>query len=518
VEIVDNRALKLTVRNPDRITQVIPKSKVIEQRDDGLHEVLVHWGHDETRVLKNLGIKNVPSPILGKYNWPGLYKPFEHQRATAAFLTMHQRAFCLNEQGCGKSASVAWAADYLMERRIIRKALIICPLSIMNTAWLADIFRVSMHRTADVCHGLKDKRKQIIARDAEFLIINFDGVKTVLPELMKAKFDLIVIDEANCIKNATSDRWKAINSLVGQDTWVWALTGSPASQSPTDAYGLAKMVSPHNVPRLFSMFRDQVQYKITTFRYANKPDAMSTVHKVLQPAIRFTKQECLDLPELVYATREVPLTTQQAKYYKQLKEHMRIQAAGEDITAPNAAVNLNKLLQCSAGSVYSDTKEVIEFDVSTRLHELDSIIEECQHKILLFATFRHSIDLLQRHITNLGISTEVIHGGISANKRTEVITSFQTKDSPRILIIQPQSAAHGVTLTKADTIVWWSLPTSYEIYTQANARIHRPGQVNHCTVIHLIGSPVEKKLLHAIEKREESQISLLDMFKDELMS
>jgi len=520
MEIVDNRAVKLTVRNASRITQVIPKSQLIGQRPDGLYEVLVHWGLDEMRVLKNLGIKNVPSPITGRYAWPGIYKPFDHQRDTAAFLTMNNRAYCFSEQGTGKSITVAWAADYLMTRGVIKKVLIICPLSIMDTAWRADLFRAAMHRTVEIAHGNKNQRRAIVAQNTEFLIINFDGVKTVAKELDRANFDLIVIDEANCIKNAQSDRWKAINSLVRQNTWVWALTGTPASQSPVDAYGLAKMVTPHTVPKFYGQFRDMVQNKVSTCRYINKSSAEDTVHKALQPAIRYTKEQCLDLPELMYSTRLVPMTAQQEKYYKTLKEQLRISAAGEDITAVNAGVALNKLLQVASGSVYTDTKEVVEFDCSSRLNELEDIIDESSHKVLIFAQFRHGIDMITRFLDNKKIRSESIHGGVSAKHRTDIINRFQNDHDPatctRVLVIQPQSAAHGVTLTAANTIVWWGLTTSYETYAQANARIHRPGQVNHCTVVHLIGSPVEKKLLTALETREQSQINLMELYKSEM--
>ena len=514
MEIVDNRAIKLIVRDGERITRVVPKSKIITERHDGLYEVLVHWGMDEVRVLKNLGIKNVPSPIEGRYNWPGIYAPFKHQVATAAFLTMNQRAYCFSEQGTAKTGACAWAADYLMSVGVIKKVLVICPLSIMKTAWQADLFRTAMHRSVEIAHGTKEKRKDIIAQNTEFLIINFDGVKTVEIALQRARYDLIIIDEANCIKNSQSDRWKTINKLIGSETWVWALTGTPASQSPTDAYGLAKMVTPHTVPKFFTAFRDSVQYKVTQFKYANKPSASDTVHKALQPAIRFTKAECLDLPELLYSTREVPMTTQQQKYYKQLKEKMRMEAAGEEITAVNAGVMLNKLLQCASGSIYTDTKEVVEFDCKSRMAELNAVIEESEHKILVFVMFRHTIEIVVRNLTEQGLTVDVIHGGVSANKRAEVIEKFQKSPEPRILVIQPQSAAHGVTLTAANTIVWWGITASYETYAQANARIHRPGQVNHCTVVHLIGSDVEQKLLTALESKCETQVDLLKMYKD----
>ena len=517
MEIVDNRALKLRVRKPDRITQVIPKSKVIGA-NDGIYDVLVHWDIEEAHVLRNLGIKNIPSPILGKYNWPGLYKPFEHQMQTAAFLTMHRRAYCLNEMGTGKSCSVLWAADYLMARGLVRRALIVCPLSIMDSAWRADAFKSVMHRTVDIAYGAKDKRKKVIASDAEIVIINYDGIEVVCDEIARGGFDLIIIDELTHYKNAQSQRWKVMNSLIKHDTWLWGMTGSPAAQSPTDAYGLAKLMNPASVPKFFGAFRDSVMVKITQFKYIPKPGAEDVVYKVLQPAIRYTKEECLDLPEMLYTTRVVPLTAQQAKYYKKLKEQMVIEAAGEEITTVNAAVNLNKLLQIASGSIYADNKEVIEFDASNRLTALEEVIDESSHKVLVFANFRHGIEMIQNHLIKKGYTTDVIHGGIPAGARTTIFQKFQTEVNPRVLVIQPQSASHGVTLTAANTIVWFGPVTSYETYVQANARVHRAGQKNACMVIHLTGCPVEDKLYRALEQREKMQNSILSLYEEEMNS
>jgi hypothetical protein len=313
VEIVDNKALLLKVRDAERITNVIPKSKVIADHADH-YEVLVHWGLDEARVLKNLGIKDVPSPILEQYDWKGLYKPFDHQKTTASFLTMHKKAFCFNEQGTGKTGSVIWAADYLIKQGIIKRVLVICPLSIMESAWRADLFKFAMHRKVDVAYGNRQKRKEIINSDAEFVIINFDGLEIVADDVSKAGFDLIVVDEANAYKNPQTRRWKVLNSVMKHSTWLWMLTGTPASQSPVDAYGLAKLVAPERVPKFGGAFRDLVMHKVSQFRWVVKPNAEKTVHEALQPAIRFTKEQCLDLPEMTYVTRDVPLSAQQQKY------------------------------------------------------------------------------------------------------------------------------------------------------------------------------------------------------------
>ena len=363
MEIIDNKALLLTLRNPRRVTTVIPKSRELPN-----NQVLVHWGLDEAQVLKNLRVKNVPSPIIGRYDWPGQYKPFDHQKTTAAFLTMNRRAFCLNEQGTGKTGSVIWAADYLLKQKRIRRVLVICPLSIMDSAWRADLFKFAMHRSVDIAYGAKDKRKAIINGNSEFVIINYDGVEIVAEDIANGGFDLIVVDEANAYKNVQTKRWKVLNSLVKNDTWLWMMTGTPAAQSPLDAYGLAKLVNPQGVPKFFTTFRDMVMIKLNNFRWLAKENATQTVYDCLQPAIRYTKDECLDLPEMTYVRRNVELTKQQQKYYDLLKKRMVIQASGEEITSVNAAVNMSKLLQISCGAVYSDTGETLEFDKIGRAH------------------------------------------------------------------------------------------------------------------------------------------------------
>lgn len=509
MEIIDNKVIALNLRNPNKVTTVIPKSKQV-----GENRVLVNWGLDEAQVLKNLQIKNIPSPIIGKYDWPGLHKPFEHQKDTASFLTLHRRAFCLNEQGTGKTGSVIWAADYLMRIGKIRRVLVICPLSIMDSAWRADLFKFAMHRTVDIAYGSREKRNRIIASDAEFVIINYDGVEIVQEAIMMGGFDLIVIDEANAYKNAQTTRWKTLYKILKPDTWLWMLTGTPAAQSPVDAYGLAKLVNPSGVPKFFTSFKDQVMYKISQFKWVVRPDADKVVFRALQPAIRYTKDECLDLPEMTYTVRDVELTPQQKKYYDALRSKLVVQASGEQITAVNAAVGLSKLLQISCGAVYSDSGETLEFDIKNRYKVLREVIDETQQKILIFVPFKNTIEILAQKLGVDGFSCEIINGDVSASARTDIFKRFQESKDPRILIIQPQAAAHGVTLTAADTIVWWGPTPSLETYAQANARAHRAGQKHPVTVVRLQGSNAEKHLYKMLDNRIDDHVKLVELYKN----
>jgi SNF2 family DNA or RNA helicase len=454
--------------------------------------------------------------ILTDYIWTGKFKPFAHQKETSDFLSRRRKAFCFNEQGTGKTASVIWSADYLMKLGRIKRVLVICPLSIMKSAWQQDMFKFAMHRSCSVAHGDAKQRKKIIAAGSEFVVINFDGLAVVKDEIIKGGFDLIVVDEANAYKNPQTTRWKVLRDVVAAAKGLWMLTGTPAAQSPLDAYGLAKLVNPDNTPKYYGAFRDQVMYKVTQFKWVAKPGSQDTVHKVLQPAIRFERSQCLDLPPVTHVEREAPLTPQQAKYYSLLKEKMTMQAGGESITAVNAATNINKLLQISGGAVYTDTGEVVEFDVSNRLNAVLEVIEESSHKVLVFVPFTHTIELLKATLDKHGISNDVINGKVSVNKRSDIVARFQNNPDPYVLIIQPQAASHGLTLTAANTIIWYAPVTSVETYLQANARINRPGQHNPMTIVHIKGSEIEDKLYRMLRANINNHEKIIDLYHQEL--
>jgi len=452
---------------------------------------------------------------LSEYEWPRPhgFTPFDHQKKTCEFLITNKKAFCFNEQGTGKTASVIWATDYLMTLGVIRRVLIVCPLSIMTSAWQVDLFKFALHRSVSVAYGSANKRKEILAAGAEYVIVNFDGVQILKNEIINGKFDLIVVDEASAYKNAQTDRWRTMRDICKHVKGLWMLTGTPAAQSPTDAYGLAKLVNPDNVPKFFGMFRDQVMYPITQYRWAPRAGAKEIVHKVLQPAIRFEKADCLDLPPVTYIDREAPLSPQQKKFYDTLVKQMLIEADGEEITAINAAAQVNKLLQISGGAVYTSTKEVVEFDVKNRLNAVLEVIEESSHKVLVFVPFSHTIQLLEEFLKKQGVTTERIDGSIPVNKRGDTVKRFQESENPRVLIIQPQAAAHGLTLTAANTIIWYAPVTSVETYLQANARIDRPGQKNNMTVVHIMGSPVETKLYRLLRGNIQHHAEIIQLYK-----
>jgi len=523
MKIVDDTVLqfRLPYDLADDVYSNIDKCEIYKSEGDE-KELLLFWGQEEVQRLTQIcdvaspNILPIPSPMQRDYKWPGIYKPFSHQKDTAAFLSIRQRAFCFNEAGTGKTSAAIWAADYLMNIGAVKRVLVICPLSIMYSAWQADVLKTAMHRTCGVAYGPAEKRKKLIRNNYDFTVINFDGTHVVLDELVEARFDLIIVDEANAYKTASTKRWKTLAKMIQPHTWLWMMTGTPAAQSPMDAFGLAKLVAPHRVPKFMTAWRDKVMMQVTRFKWIPRRTAQAEVFNALQPAVRFTKAECLDLPDVTYQIREVALTAQVQLYYKRLKSQMLIEAAGEQVTAVNAAASLNKLLQISGGAVYTDTREVVEFDISPRLKTLEEVLDETVNKVVVFVPYTHTIELVSKHLTEKGYSNEVIQGAVSATRRSDIIQRFQIQENPRVLVIQPQAASHGVTLTAADTVVFWSPVMSVETYLQCIARIDRVGQKNKMTVVHLEGSEVERKMYKMLQGKVDSHNQLVELYKQEL--
>jgi SNF2 family DNA or RNA helicase len=524
MRVIEDTAVELTIPNEvaSKVLERVERSQKLGEFNNKT-DLVIYWGQREvmevTRLFDSLHpapLPQLPSPMLRDYEWPGMYTPFNHQRDTAAFLSVRPRAFCFNEAGTGKTSAAIWAVDYLMKLGLIKRVLVICPLSIMYSAWQGDIFKTTMHRTAAIAHGDRSKRVKVINGGYDFVIINFDGVGVVREEIAAAKFDLIIIDEANAYKTVSTVRWKILSKLITPQTWLWMMTGTPASQSPIDAYGLAKMISPERVPKFATAWRDKVMTQATRFKWVPKSNARDAVFGALQPAIRFNKAECLDLPDLTYQTREVPLTPQVMRYYKALKTQLLIEAAGEQVSAVNAASAMSKLLQISGGAVYTDKKDVVEFDISPRLNALKEVLDETLHKVVVFVPFLHTIEIVTKFLDKEGVNNEVIMGSVSARNRADIISRFQLDENPRVLVVQPQSASHGVTLTAADTIVFWSPVLSVETYMQCIGRIDRVGQQNKMTVVHLQGSDAERKVYAMLQGKIDSHLKIVDLYRQEL--
>lgn len=506
-----NKAIILRDADPAKVTTLVPSAKVIKHQ--GLELVAVPHSVDHVRALRALGIE-APSPIEYHYKWSGQYQPFDAQRATAAFMTLNDRCFVLNGLGTGKTLSTLWAYDYLRSIGKANKMLVVSPLSTLERAWADEVFRHFSHLTWAVLYGTKDRRLKLLREDVDIYLINHDGIKVIEDELIKrSDIDTVTIDEVAAFRNAQTTRWRSMHKIIQNKQRVWGLTGTPTPNAPTDAFGQAKLIAPDRVPKFFSMFKDQVMKQVSPFKWLPRPNATEIVADVLQPSIRFAREDCVDLPETIYQTRHVNMTSDQKEAYEEMLRHLKLEVDDGSIVALNEAVKLLKLVQIGTGVIYNSEGEDVLIPSGPRIDVVKEIIDEAAGKVIVFVPFRGSLRHVAEELSK-DFTVESIDGSTPKSKRDDIFDWFQNTPNPRVLVAQPASMSHGLTLTAANTIVWYSPITSNEVYIQANARIVRPGQTRGTLIAHIESTPVERRIYQRLQDKQSLQGLLLDIIHE----
>lgn len=506
-----HKKLILNLRDPERITTVIPGARSMVHKGQNL--VSVPHGIDEVRVLRNLGIQ-APYPVGYYYDFPGGLNPFAHQLSTVEFLTTNERAFCLNGMGTGKTISVLWAFDYLRKHGRLKRMLVISPLSTLERTWGDEIFKSFPDMTFGVMHGTRENRHKILAHDFDVYIINHDGIKskeTLDLLIAKQEIDLVVVDEIASFRNARTERFKALKRLTDSRRWVWGLTGTPTPNAPTDAWAQCRIISPGKVPSYFTKFRDTVMRQITPFKWGPRDAALDVVRQSMQPAIRFAREDCIDLPPTTYVTRHVELTPEQKKAYNEMMRSLKTEIAGGQVVALNEAVKLGKLVQVCCGAVYAGDETVV-LPAGPRIELVREIIEEASGKVIVFVPLTGALENVRDELAK-DFSVEVVHGATPRRERDRIFAEFQSGASPRVLVANAATMSHGLTLTAASVVCWYAPPTSNETYQQACARIIRPGQKRNTLIVNIESTPIERTMYSRLQNKEKLQGALLEMLK-----
>ena len=511
--VEEAKAIALKLNNPQRVTECIPTAHRINYEGNDI--VVVPHKPDEVRVLRNLGI-NAPAPRRPYYDWAGDFTPFKHQRRTSAFLTMNKKALVLSEIGTGKTNSALWAVDYLMTVGDINKVLIVSPLSTLERVWGDAVFKEMRHRRHVTLYGTRARRHKLLKTEADFYIVNHDGFPIIMDEA-QGMFDLIIIDEAAVYRNASTARFRLMRKFMNNnpDTRLWMMTGTPTPNQPTDAWALAKLVGSPFAPRTFGGFRDQVMEKFGQYTYVPRPGALDSVKHILQPAVRFTREECFDLPDTMFQTRQVELTKEQQMHYnKMFKSFITDVAGGEQITAVNEAVKLQKLVQIACGVAYNDAGENVKLDCRPRVQATKELVDEVGGKVIIFVPLTGTLHMLEKELSK-HYTVGVVNGAVSRRKRDLIFHNFQSSADPRVIIAHPATMAHGLTLTAASTIIWYGPITSNEQYVQANGRIERIGKQYTSNVVHIEATDLERKMYKRLETKQRLQGLLLDLIQQE---
>ena len=511
---VSHRTKQIVVPSEPRLVALFPHAKHIEL--DGQDLIVVPYDIDETKMLRNLGFI-LPAPIEECYDFPSAdgKRPFQKQVMTAAHMVMNQRAFVLNAMGTGKTKACLWSFDFLRKAHRATTMLVVAPLSTLTFTWEREIFNTFPHFKVKVLTGTAEARRRKLAEPADIYIINHHGLAVIAKDIRaRLDIDVICLDEAAIYRNKSTTLTKVAASITDLRDTVWAMTGSPTPSAPTDAIGLARLVVPEKAPRSFSHFRQETMMQVSQFKWVPKKTAADTVSQVLQPSVRYTLDEIVELPPVIEREIQIDMGVRQKATYQMLKEHAAVQLKEGTITAVNGGVLYTKLLQTSIGWVYGNNGMTYELDNHKRIDALMDIIDSTDNKLIVFSPFISAMNGIADQLTKADVDFATVSGDTTSAERARIFQAFQNTSQYKVLNAHPQCMSHGITLTAADTIVWFGPTTKYEVYEQANARITRIGQTRKQQIIHLIASEVETRAYARLRSKQNLQDNVLDLIRE----
>jgi SNF2 family DNA or RNA helicase len=479
------QSLLLKVADPLAIREVLTNSRLINHPD---YNLAVHHTLEAAKVLRNMGC-DAPAPIRFQYRWPGKFKPYAHQVVMAEFQTLHRRAFNLSEMGTMKTNAALWATDWMIDTGRVQKTLVLSPLSTLERVWQNDIFDTLMHRSCAIVHGTQAVREARLKADVDFYILNHDGIALDwLFQLIFTRPDInqVIVDEGSMFRNPNTRKFKRLRQLLQrQDIRLWWMTGTPCPNDPTDAWAQAALVSPDRVPKFPGHFKRQTMMQVSQFKWVPRVDSYTTAFNAMQPAVRFKKRDCIDLPPVTVQDRQCDVSADQRKAFNALKSTMVADAkAGKQIKAVNAADQIGKLRQILCGAIKLGDDEYQALDHKPRLDVLMETISEASAKVLVIAPFKGIVRVLEKEIEP-HYSVGVLNGDVSPAARNKIIHDFKSGPDPHVLLCHPKVMAHGLNLTEADTLIFYAPIYSNDEFQQVTERFNRAGQKNKMTIVRM---------------------------------
>ena len=441
------------------------------------------------------------------------FKPHDYQRYAIEFIENHPIAAILLDMGMGKTAITLMAVEYLMyEMFVIYKVLVVCPLRVTRT-WKDEMEKWEQLRGTrySVVTGTAAQRKKALKADADIYIINRENVPWLVDKCdIPFQFDMIVVDELSSFKNHQTARHKAMMKVRPFIKRIVGLTGTPASQGLMDLFAEFKVL---DLGERLGRFIGQ--YRLNYFKPDKVNGPIVYSYKLLPGAQDITLSlravDFLDMPELISNEYPVYLDEGEMQKYEELKKDLILSTQEHEVTAANAASLVNKLSQMANGAVYTDDKNVITFH-DKKLDALEDVIESANGKPLLVAYwFKHDYTRIVERLQKIGVDYMKID-------TEESITKWNNGEIP-VALIHPASAGHGLNLQQGgNTMVWFGITWSLELYQQCVCRLYRQGQNERTvTIIHLISKgTIDEKIMKALSEKDNTQSSLIDAVKAEI--
>ena len=450
------------------------------------------------------------------------YNPHEYQRYATEYIETHPVAAVLLDMGLGKTSITLTALNNLLfDSFKVRRILVIAPRRVARNTWGAEIEKWdhlnSLHYSVAV--GTETERLSALRKQADIYLINRENVQWLITESgIPFDFDMVVIDELSSFKNHQTKRFKALMKVRPKVKRIVGLTGTPSSNGLMDLWAEFRLLDMGERLGRFigqyrtSYFRPDKQNGQVVFSYKPLPGAEKQIYsRISDITISMKSTDHLRMPELINSRYTVYLSERENLWYAELKEELVLQLPSGEVTAANAASLSGKLSQMANGAVYTDAGETVAIH-ERKLDALEDIIEAANGKPVLVAYwFRHDLERITERLHKLKIPCSRLDTDGSIRK-------WNAGEIP-VALIHPASAGHGLNLQGGgNTLVWFGLTWSLELYQQTVARLWRQGQESETVVVqHIITKgTIDERIMKALSEKDTTQAALIDAVKADL--
>ena len=468
---------------PNRSFDPVTKNWILPLNLDSFYAFRKAFPNAEIdKSVRNFDFNKQANPLLN-YVPPSGLSPYKHQIETLKFMLKEKQAAVFNTMGTGKTITSLMALDYLFQNKLIKKALIIAPLLVMNDAWISDCETYFPHLSIQ-----KLSKNQNEAAEGIW-IINWDMIKIlfdyVIEEDTKGKkikritktfnfdFDCVILDESAKARNVKTKRFEILKRYLPVE-YTFILSGLPAPNTPLEYWSQFYLMDGGKTLGVnYWQFLSKHAYKTKFDWFITKDGARAIKEKVVSKSIRFELEDCVDLPENITLWREVELDSEHLRNYDKIENETSSEINYGTIDTSNVAVKASKLWQAASGYVYDDIGRSIALTKNNKkIEALKEIIEEefGREQVIVFAYFKNQLDEILKSVKGK-FSVAAIYGGINSSKSIE---DFKT-GKIQVLIANPASTGHGLTFTNAKGIIWFTPIWDYEIFEQARKRVQRIG-------------------------------------------
>lgn len=448
------------------------------------------------------------------------FKPWNYQQYAINHVIDNSASGLFLDMGMGKTVSTLTAIDDLILLGEVNKVLVIAPLRVAEDTWSTEVDKWDhlKHLRISKILGTKKQREEAIDTDADIYVTNRENVDWLVTECFNSWiWDMVVIDELSSFKSSKAKRFRALKKVRPHFKRIVGLTGTPAPNSLIDLWPqiylldggqrLGKTITGYK-ERYFKPGR---RNGYVVYNWELKEGSEEAIqNKISDICISMSAKDYLDLPERIDNRVEITLPVKVMDTYRQLEKDLVLEIGEEDITAANAAVLTNKLLQLANGAIYSEDKEVVRIH-DEKLDRLEEIIDIANGKpVLVFYNFKHDYDRISKMLTKNKIDHQTLNTSDDIKK--------WNNGEIQVALLHPASAGHGLNLQYGgNIIVWFGLTWSLELYQQANARLHRQGQKETVIIHHLIAKgTVDEDVMNALANKEVNQNMLLEAVKARL--